>query len=73
MTRFSQILPKDLVQALLKLGFSKIHQKGSHLRLGHLDGRKITIAIHSKPFSKGVLSAILRQAKISKKDLNEYF
>ena len=69
MSKFSQILPKDLVRILLKLGFLKLRQKGSHLRLLHSDGRKITIALHPKPLSKGTLSAILRQAEISRKDL----
>lgn len=65
-----EIRPKELVKFLLKLGFYKFHQKGSHLRLSHRDGRKVTIAIHNKPISRGTLSVILKQAKLSKKDLN---
>ncbi len=65
-----EIKPKELVSFLLKLGFYKIHQKGSHLRLAHKDGRKVTVAVHNKPISKGTLSSILRQAKLSKEDLN---
>lgn len=64
-----EIRPKEIVRALLKLGFYKFHQKGSHLRLAHSDGRKVTIAIHNKPVSKGTFSVILRQAKLTKKDL----
>jgi predicted RNA binding protein YcfA (HicA-like mRNA interferase family) len=64
-----EIKPKELVNFLLKLGFHKIRQKGSHLRLSHPDGRKVTIAVHNKPISKGTLTAILRQAKLSKEDL----
>jgi len=64
-----QILPKDLVKSLMKLGFLKTRQKGSHLRLSHPDGRRITIALHLKSLPEGTLLAILRQAKISKKDL----
>ncbi len=71
MSQVSLILPKDLVNALMKLGFFKLRQKGSHLRLAHSDGRKITIALHPKPIPKGTLSAILRQAKISKKELKQ--
>ena len=63
------IKPTEIVKYLQKLGFSKLRQKGSHLRLFHPDGRKITIAIHNKPISKGTLASILRQAKISKEDL----
>jgi predicted RNA binding protein YcfA (HicA-like mRNA interferase family) len=65
-----EIKPKQLVNFLLKSDFYKIRQKGSHLRLGHSDGRKVTIAIHNKPISKGTLSVILRQANFFKKDLN---
>ena len=64
-----EIKPKELVKYLQKLGFYKVRQKGSHLRLIHSDNRKITIAIHNKPISKGTFVAILRQAKLSKKDL----
>lgn len=66
-----EIKPKELVNFLLKLGFYKIRQKGSHLRLAHSDGRKVTIAVHNKPISKGTLSAILQQAKLSKKNLSK--
>jgi len=71
MSRVSQILPKDLVSALMKLGFFKLRQKGSHLRLKHPDGRKITIALHNKPLAKGTFSAILRQAQVSKKEIEK--
>ena len=63
------INPNEIAKALLKIGFFKIHQKDSHLRLGNTDGRKVTIAIHNKPLSKGTLASILRQAKISKEEL----
>lgn len=65
-----EIKPKELVNFLLKLGFYRICQKGSHLRLAHRDGRKVTITMHNKPISKGTLAAILRQAKLSKEDLS---
>jgi len=65
-----EIKPKEIVKVLQKLGFYKLHQKGSHLRLAHSDGRKITIAMHNKPISKGTLSAILRQARITRENLN---
>jgi len=66
-----EIRPRKLVKFLLKSGFYKLRQKGSHLRLIHPDGRKVTIAIHNKPISKGTLSATLRQANLSKKDLKK--
>lgn len=71
MSRIPQILPKDLVNALIKLGFFKLRQRGSHLRLKHPDDRKITIALHNKPLAKGTFLAILRQAQVSKKEIEE--
>jgi predicted RNA binding protein YcfA (HicA-like mRNA interferase family) len=65
------IKPKEILRALLKIGFCKIHQKGSHLRLRHLDGRRVTVSIHNKPLAKGVLASVLRQSKISKEELEE--
>ncbi len=67
-----EIKPKDLVKFLLKLGFCKLRQKGSHLRLAHPDGTKVTIAIHNKSISKGTLSVILKQTNLSKKDLRNF-
>jgi len=67
------IKPKDLVRFFQKQGFSILRQKGSHVRLGHSDGRKITIAIHNKPISRGTLSAILRQSQFSKEEFVKLF
>lgn len=66
-----EILPKDAMKALFKLGFFISHKKGSHVRLKHVDGRKVTIAIHPKPLSLGTLSIILRQAEINREKLDE--
>ena len=71
MPKFAEVLPKDFLQALLKIGFFVFHQSGSHVRLHHSDGRKVTIAIHSKPLPKGTFAAILRQANVSRKEFEE--
>lgn len=68
---FAQVRPKDLVSALQKLGFIISHQTGSHMRLHHPDGRKTTIALHSKPLSKGTFAAILRQAQVTRSKIEE--
>ena len=71
MGNWAQILPKDLVKLFEKYGFRIRRQIGSHVRLAHDDGRKITIAIHSKPVPLGTLLAILRQAQISKEEFRK--
>jgi predicted RNA binding protein YcfA (HicA-like mRNA interferase family) len=58
-----------VVRVLLGLGFRKTRQVGSHLRLIHPDGRKVTIAIHSKEIPRGTMQSILDQADLT---VNEY-
>lgn len=69
MPKLAEVLPKDLLQALLKAGFFISNQSGSHVRLHHEDGRKATLAIHTKPLPKGTLAAILRQVQISRDEM----
>lgn len=66
-----EIHSKDALRALLRLGFFVLRKKGSHVRLGHADGRRVTIAIHPKPLSVGNFHAVLRQAEITKKEFEE--
>ena len=66
MTKLPQITPKNLLKFFLKKGFKISRQEGSHMRLVHHDGRKITIAIHNKPLPLGTFQAILKQANFSR-------
>ncbi|MBI2595878.1 type II toxin-antitoxin system HicA family toxin [Candidatus Daviesbacteria bacterium] len=66
MAKLPQIRPKDLLKFFQKQGFMISRQTGSHLRLVHPDGRKITIAIHNKPIAPGTLNSILHQAEMDK-------
>lgn len=66
-----EVLPKDVVKALRKLGFCVITKRGSHFRLVHADGRRVTIAVHPKPLFLGTLHSILRQAEITREELDE--
>ena len=66
-----EVYPKDAIKALRKLGFSMVHKKGSHVRLVHADGRRVTVAMHSKPLFVGTLHSILRQAEITREDLEK--
>lgn len=66
-----ELYPKDVVRALVRLGFFVLRQKGSHMWLAHIDGRRVTIAIHPRPISLGNFHSILRQAEITKKELDE--
>lgn len=66
-----EVYPKDAIKALRKLGFSVVHKKGSHFRLAHGDGRKTVAAVHSRPLSVGTLHSILKQAEITREELDE--
>ncbi len=71
MSRLPQVRPKDLLKALLKVGFMKDHKTGSHVYLKHPDGRLTSISIHPKPLPKGTLNAILKQTKITPEELRK--
>lgn len=71
MTKLPQVKPKDLVKALLKIGFVADRQTGSHVFLKHPDGRLTSISIHSKPVPLGTLRAILKQTQLSIENLKK--
>jgi len=59
----------QLVKILLKLGFLKYHQVGSHVQFKHTDGRRITVPVHrGKEIPCGTLQAIIRDIGISRED-----
>jgi predicted RNA binding protein YcfA (HicA-like mRNA interferase family) len=62
---------KDLVKALLKIGFVKDHQTGSHVYLKHPDGRLTSISIHPGTIPLGTMRAIMKQIKISAEELKK--
>lgn len=73
MSRLPQITPKKLVKFFVKQGFEIKRQVGSHLRLVHLDGRKITISIHNKPIAPGTFQSILKQANLTRDEFLKMF
>lgn len=69
MTKLVTISGKKLCKILEKLSFEKIHQRGSHVRYKHPDGRITVVPIHgNEEIGKGLLREILNQIKISKED-----
>jgi predicted RNA binding protein YcfA (HicA-like mRNA interferase family) len=56
---------REILKALKKEGFFEHHQVGSHIQLKHKDGRRVTVPMHKgKDIGRGMLSSILKQAKI---------
>ena len=67
MTKLVTISGKKLCKLLVKLGFEKIHQKGSHIRFKHPDGRITVVPLHgNEDIGKGLLREILNQIKLDK-------
>ena len=61
----------QILKALNNLGFSQVSQKGSHIKLrGIISGELRTVIVpNHKQIAVGTLSSILRQANITKNDL----
>jgi predicted RNA binding protein YcfA (HicA-like mRNA interferase family) len=71
MPKLPQIKPRELAKVLRKKGFIERPTKSSHVGYVHPDGRRTTLAFHSKPIPKGTLHAILRQAELRADELIE--
>jgi predicted RNA binding protein YcfA (HicA-like mRNA interferase family) len=51
------------VRALERLGFVEIHRKGSHVKMEHLDGRRIVFPLHGE-IDRYTLKGALEDADI---------
>ena len=72
MVKLVPVSGKELCKILEKLDFQAIHAKGSHIRFKHADGRRTVVPVHAnEDIGKGLLLAILRQAKISKEEYDQ--
>lgn len=61
--------PKEIIKILLKLGFVKKRQTGSHVIMYHPDLKKIIpVPMHAKEMKKGLVQGIIKQAKSSEKE-----
>ena len=54
----------EVVRALGKAGFERVGQRGSHMKLRHVDGRTVIVPMH-RELARGTLRSILRQAGFS--------
>lgn len=58
------VKPKQAVKILLKIGFIKKRQTGSHLIMSK-SGKIVPIPIHTKDLKKGVLKSIIKQSGLT--------
>jgi predicted RNA binding protein YcfA (HicA-like mRNA interferase family) len=72
MAKLVPISGKKLCKILERLGFEKIHGKGSHFRFKYPDGRRTVVPVHgNEDIGKGLLRAILKQTKISREEYDK--
>lgn len=63
---FPSLTAKKMEQVLLKLGFEKIRQKGSHAFYRHVDGRATTVPHHpGRDLVYPLVRAILNDIQVS--------
>lgn len=64
---------RQIVKALKRIGFEVVSQKGSHIKLRRTFGGEIYTAIvpNHKEVALGTLQSILKQAGITKEELEE--
>jgi predicted RNA binding protein YcfA (HicA-like mRNA interferase family) len=58
---------RRLLAILEKLGFQKVSQQGSHLKLRKGEGRGVIVPLHNE-VPRGTLRSILKQAGIEKEE-----
>ena len=69
MAKLPAIKPKELLKRLKQMGFEKDHTTGSHIILYHpITKRRAVIPYHLKDIPRGTLSAILREAGITRQE-----
>ena len=66
MSKLPIVDAKTLEKVLLKLGFKRIRQKGSHVFYRHPDGRTTTIPHHpGRDLAKPLIREILREIELT--------
>lgn len=61
---------KQIIKALAKIGFLPVRQKGSHVFLRHVDGRRTVVPLHEE-VNKSTVMDIIEQTKLTKGEFLE--
>ncbi|MSQ15336.1 MAG: addiction module toxin, HicA family [Dehalococcoidia bacterium] len=62
---------EEVMAVAAKLGFKFFHQRGSHRRYRHPDGRSVTIPYHrGRELKKGIFRKLLRDINITEAEFN---
>ena len=63
---------RKLIKAFERLGYRKVSQKGSHIKIRNDDTGSVLIIPDHKEVDRWTLKTILRQAEISEEKFKEY-
>ena len=73
MSRLQIIDARKMEKLLIKLGFQRMRQKGSHVFYRHLDGRTTSVPHHpGRDLARPLIKEILREIELSVEEYNEY-
>ena len=73
MSEIPVLKSKEVIKALIKLGFANTRQKGSHAFFKHSDGRTTVVPVRSrKDIGKGLMKSILNDVKMSVEEFRKY-
>jgi predicted RNA binding protein YcfA (HicA-like mRNA interferase family) len=63
---------RELVKIFIKLGYRKVSQKGSHIKMKNDETGNVSIIPDHKELDRWTLKTILREAEISEEKLKKY-
>ena len=72
MSKLPVISAKKVIKALNSLGFKLHRQTGSHMHLYNHETRLLVTVPNHKEIAKGTLTAILKQANITREKFKRY-
>jgi len=69
MSELKPISAKKLLKVLSRMGFQTVRQKGSHIRLVHPDGRRVTVPIHpNQELDRSFIRMVIKEIKVTKEE-----
>ncbi len=69
MPKLPRLTARKLMVLLGRLGFVQVRQRGSHVVMGHADGRMTVVPKHSGDIPTGTLRGIMGDIEVSVEEL----
>ena len=72
MSKLPIVNAREMEKILIKLGFTKLRQKGSHAYFSHPDGKSTVIPMHKgEDLGRGIIRSILNDIEISREEYEQ--